>query len=116
MPFHARVAPHSGNAVRLRIANAASHILSWSRSGESAITPVYHGSCERWGTTDRRASAEAKDRGRLLNPSTFSAPIKGVLFRQTWGHTPAADGRCRTAAASLINANSRLHSRRLRNT
>src|SRR4051794_39282818 len=91
MPFHARVAPHSGNAVRLRIANAASHILSWSRSGESAITPVYHGRCERWGTTDRRASAEAENRRRLLNPSTCSAPITGALFRATCGHTPAAE-------------------------
>src|SRR5687767_10820868 len=46
MPFHARIAPYSENAVSPRIASAASHNLSWSRSGGSAMTTVYHASRE----------------------------------------------------------------------
>ena len=46
MAFHARIAPYSEDAVSPRIASAASHSLSWSRSGGSAMTTVYHGSRE----------------------------------------------------------------------
>ena len=46
MPFHARIAPYSENAASPRIASAASHNLSWSRSGGSAMTTVYHASRE----------------------------------------------------------------------